>query len=98
MARRLSTREIYACQNGRGGITASMTHSEDRSAADTATETHYEPHGAAAPHGSADDIPEHEMDDAAGHAEHDGGEALGPIDVAAWGAGGIGILLGLVVI
>ena len=75
-----------------------MTHSEDRSAADTATETHHEPHGAAAPHGPADDIAEHEMDDAGGHAEHEGDEALGPIDVTAWGAGAIGILLGLVVI
>jgi hypothetical protein len=73
-----------------------MTHRDDL-AADSATETHHEPHGAAAPHGPADDVPEHELDDAAGHADHDG-EELGPIDVPAWTAGALGIVLGLVVV
>ena len=45
------------------------------------------------PHGAADDHGEtHGHDD---HA-HDA-EALGPLDVRAWGAGLVGILLGLVV-
>ena len=71
---------------------------DERSAADTPTETHHEPHGAAAPHGTADDVPEHEMDDADGHAEHGGAEALGPIDIPAWTAGAVGVVLGLVVV
>lgn len=66
---------------------------------DTATETHHEPHGSASPHGAADDVPGHEPDTAAGHAEHDDhAEALGPIDTRAWTAGAVGILLGLVVV
>jgi hypothetical protein len=71
---------------------------ERHGAHDTATETHHEPHGAASPHGAADDVPGHEPadGDAGGHDEH--GEALGPIDVMAWGAGALGILLGLVVV
>jgi hypothetical protein len=58
---------------------------------DTATETHREPHGAASPHGAADDVAGH------GHDSMHDTEALGPIDVAAWGAGALGIALGLVV-
>jgi hypothetical protein len=64
---------------------------DEATAGDTATETHHEPHGSAAPHGASDDIPEHETDEA------HGGEALGPIDVMAWSAGAGGILLGLLV-
>ena len=63
---------------------------EDPAAGDTPTETHHEPHGAAAPHGAADDVPEHEMDEAHG-------DVLGPVDVMAWSAGAGGILLGLLV-
>jgi hypothetical protein len=74
-----------------------MTDAEDRKAGDTATETHHEPHGAASPHGAADDVDAHEMDDDAGHAEH-GGEELGPIDIPAWAAGVAGVALGLVVV
>ena len=35
-----------------------------------------------------------------GHGDHghDGGEALGPIDVTAWGAAVLGIVLGLLVL
>ena len=48
------------------------------------------------PHGSMDDHGE-----AHGHDDHAhggaGGGALGPVDTAAWGAGLLGILLGLVV-
>ena len=77
-----------------------MTH-EQRAASSTAAETHHEPHGSASPHGAADDVPGHEPaggdhGDAGGHGEH--AEALGPIDVQAWGAGAVGILLGLVVV
>lgn len=34
-----------------------------------------------------------------GHEDHghEGGQALGPVDVTAWGAGALGVLLGLVV-
>ena len=46
------------------------------------------PHGAAGDHGE-----DHGHDD---HAH--GGEALGPLDVRMWGAAGLGILLGLVVV
>jgi hypothetical protein len=61
---------------------------------DTATETHHEPHGSASPHGAADDVPGHEP--AGGDDAH--GEVLGPIDVRAWAAGALGIVLGLVVV
>ena len=45
------------------------------------------------PHGAADD-----HGDTHGHDDHaHGGDALGPLDVRAWGAGLVGILLGLVV-
>lgn len=46
------------------------------------------------PHGSPDDHGEdHGHDD---HA-HGDGEPLGPLNMAAWGAGALGIVLGLVV-
>ena len=46
------------------------------------------------PHGAADD-----HGDAHGHDDHaHGGEALGPVNVAAWGALLLGIILGLVVL
>lgn len=46
------------------------------------------------PHGSADD-----HGDDGGHDDHaHGGEALGPINVAAWGAAALGIVLGLIVV
>jgi len=54
------------------------------------TETHHEPHGAAMPHGAADDIADHGEED---HAS----PALGPIDVEAWLAAALGVALGLVV-
>lgn len=47
------------------------------------------PHGAAGDHGE-----DHGHDD---HADH-GGEALGPLDLPAWGAGILGIVLGLFVV
>jgi hypothetical protein len=66
---------------------------------DTTTETHHEPHGSASPHGPADDVPGHEPDDAGGHGEHDEHrESLGPLDIRAWAAGAVGVLLGLVVV
>lgn len=67
---------------------------------ETATETHHEPHSGASPHGAADDVPGHDTDAAGGHDEHGhgGGERLGPIDTAAWGAGAFGVVLGLVVV
>ena len=37
-----------------------MTH-EQAPQGDTATETHHEPHGAASPHGAADDVPAREQ-------------------------------------
>jgi hypothetical protein len=44
------------------------------------------------------DAPAHEETVAHGHDDHaHGEEALGPIDVAAWGAGALGVLLGAVV-
>ncbi|MBI2781940.1 MAG: hypothetical protein HYX55_09120 [Chloroflexi bacterium] len=55
-----------------------------------------DPHGGESmvgPHGAADD-----HGDTHGHDDHaHGGDALGPLDVRAWGAGLVGILLGLVV-
>jgi hypothetical protein len=50
---------------------------------------------AAAPHDMHDGGHGHDDDHGAGH-EH-AGEALGPIDVAAWGAGIVGVLLGAVI-
>ena len=51
------------------------------------------PAGAAADHATSD------HDDAHGHDDHahGAGEELGPIDTMAWGAGALGVLLGLVV-
>ncbi|MEZ0240472.1 MAG: hypothetical protein ACAH65_06710 [Chloroflexota bacterium] len=46
------------------------------------------------PHGAADD-----HGDAHGHDDHaHGAEAIGPVNVAAWGAALLGIILGLVVL
>jgi hypothetical protein len=45
------------------------------------------------PHGAADHGGDHGHDD---HA-HGSAETLGPIDPMAWGAGALGILLGLIV-
>ena len=56
----------------------------------TGTETHHEPHGAAMPHGAADDIGVHGEED---HVS----PPLGPIDVEAWLAAALGVALGLVV-
>lgn len=50
------------------------------------------------PHGSMDD---HGGDDAADHGHDDhahGEEPLGRIDVPAWGAGVLGVILGLIVV
>jgi hypothetical protein len=47
----------------------------------------------AGPHGPGDHGEDHGHDDH-GHGD---GEALGPIDVAAWGAGIVGIVGGLIV-
>jgi hypothetical protein len=45
------------------------------------------------PHGAADD-----HGDSHGHDDHaHGGKALGPVDVQAWGAAILGIVLGLVI-
>jgi hypothetical protein len=50
------------------------------------------PEGTAAPHASDDHV------DAHGHDDHgEAQEPLGPIDVRAWGAGLLGVVLGLVV-
>jgi hypothetical protein len=60
------------------------------------TSTSHDPHGSDAmtgPHGAADHGEDHGHDD---HA-HGDGEALGAIDVTAWGAGAVGIAAGLVV-
>lgn len=46
------------------------------------------------PHGSADDHGEDH-----GHDDHaHGGDTLGPINLPAWGAGVLGIVLGLIVV
>jgi len=46
------------------------------------------------PHGATDD---HGAD--AGHDDHaHGGTSLGPMDVTAWGAAAVGVILGLVVV
>ena len=59
-----------------------------------------DPHASDAP-GHADAVAHHEPDDHGddhGHDDHaHGSETLGPIDVAAWGAGALGVALGLVV-
>ncbi|MBF8289961.1 MAG: hypothetical protein HW391_929 [Chloroflexi bacterium] len=47
----------------------------------------------AGPHGAGDHGDDHGHDD---HA-HGDGDALGPVDAMAWGAGGLGILAGLIV-
>lgn len=45
-------------------------------------------------HGKPDDRADEHGHDDHGH----GGDALGPIDLLAWGAAGLGLLLGLVVV
>ena len=70
-----------------------MTHPHDPAAeaAEAAgSEIQHEPHGAAMPHGAADDIAAHGDED---HAA----AALGPIDVEAWLAAALGVALGLIV-
>ena len=61
------------------------------------TQTHADPHASdtmTGPHGSpADHGADHGHDDHA-HAS----EALGPIDLPAWGAGFLGIMLGIVAV
>ena len=61
------------------------------------TDSHADPHASdamAGPHGSVDD---HGADH--GHDDHGHGAAAdGPIDLPAWGAGVLGIALGLVVV
>ncbi|MEX1171196.1 MAG: hypothetical protein WEG56_01165 [Chloroflexota bacterium] len=54
------------------------------------TEAHAADHGATTDHGTGTD---HGTATDHGH----GSDALGPIDVWAWGAGALGILLGLIV-
>jgi len=48
----------------------------------------------AGPHGMADHDEAHGHDD---HAHADEAETLGPLDVVAWGAAGLGIAAGLIV-
>jgi hypothetical protein len=59
--------------------------------------THADPHAGESmvgPHGDADD-----HGDTHGHDDHaHGGDALGPVDVRAWGALLAGIALGLIVV
>ncbi len=50
-------------------------------------------HAGAVGHHTTDDHGDDHGHDDHGHAE----EALGPIDVAAWGAGALGVVLGLVI-
>ncbi len=60
------------------------------------TTTTNDPHSSDAmvgPHGAADHGGDHGHDD---HA-HGSGETLGPLDPMAWGAGALGIILGLIV-
>jgi hypothetical protein len=47
------------------------------------------------PHGSSDDHGEDHGHDDHGHG---GGDTLGPIDIPAWGAAVLGIVLGLIVV
>jgi hypothetical protein len=59
-----------------------------------------DPHDSDAP-GHAGAVAHHSLDDHGddhGHDDHaHGEEALGPIDVAAWGAGAVGILIGIAI-
>jgi hypothetical protein len=61
------------------------------------SDTHSNPHGGESmvgPHGTDEDHGEDH-----GHDDHaHGGEALGPIDLPAWGAAVLGIVLGLIVV
>jgi len=67
----------------------------------TTTETHHEPTPDEAAHARAD-LGAGRGDgagDVDGHDEHDhGGEALGPVDMAAWGALAIGVGAGLLIV
>ena len=54
----------------------------------------YPNEGAAAHHATDDHGEDHGHDD---HAQHDDTDPLGPIDAFAWGAGILGVGLGLVV-
>jgi len=51
-------------------------------------------HAGAVDHHATDDHGEDHGHDAHGDGD---GEALGPVDVTAWGAGALGVLLGLIV-
>ena len=89
-------------EQARRGDTATETHNEPHGSAS--------PHGAAddvAGHepGGGDRVSQDAHGASGGHAAADGhgghdahGEALGPVDVRAWAAGAVGILLGLVVV
>jgi hypothetical protein len=68
-----------------------MIEPNERTAGDTPTETHHEPHGGAMPHGAADDVAEH------GQVDDHESVALGPVDTRAWAAAFLGIALGLIV-
>jgi len=62
-----------------------MTHAADHDEATGHTDT-VPAHGAAGDHA-----------DAHGHDAGHGEEPLGPIDVAAWGAGGFGVVIGIAI-
>ncbi len=48
--------------------------------------------------GAVTDHPADDHGDAHGHDVHaDGEEPLGPIDIAAWGAGALGVVIGVVI-
>ncbi len=57
----------------------------------TTTETHREP----GPDELADATDDHGTGD---HGGHETGEALGPVDVAAWGALAVGVAAGLLIV
>ena len=52
-------------------------------------------HEGAVPHHAVDD---HGEDDGHDDHAHDDTDPLGPIDIYAWGAGALGVVLGLVVV
>jgi hypothetical protein len=76
-----------------------MTVRDDATEDTTGTESHHEPHGAAKPHGAADEIPEHDAHHPAAHddAHHAEATVVGAIDTQMWGAAILGIALGIVV-
>jgi hypothetical protein len=59
----------------------------------TTSPDHHGSDAMAGPHGAGDHGEDHGHDD---HA-HGDGEALGPLDVQAWGAGALGIAAGVLV-